>query len=188
MREFSDEEIVKKLIERDPEVTRWFYYVKCRPLFLKLMRRLFNYPIKYDEFVNEVNVFLLENDEYRLRQFAFQSTICNWLRTGLIRYFIHNGKIMIEDTSKESPLSIFDKGIDETSKLNAKIDIERLMKELAHQNKRHEYVIRRLHLDGASHEDVAKELNVKVSNLYNIKKRAMKDLTLIALNQKKPRK
>ena len=45
------------------------------------------------------------------------------------------------------------------------------------------YVIRRLILDEAKPIDVARELNVKVSNLYNIKSRAIEALTDIALKE-----
>jgi hypothetical protein len=48
-------------------------------------------------------------------------------------------------------------------------------------NERYVSVIRRLILEEATPEDVAMEMGVNVDNLYNIKKRAIKALTLIAI-------
>ncbi len=188
MSEMSDREIVEKLIERDAMVTHWFLYVKCRPLFMKLISKLFNHPVEYDEFANEVAVLLLENNEYRLRQFDYKSSICLWLRTCLIRYFIRNNDVMIEDRTKESPYNIMpetsqDMNEDEVSRATARFDIETLLNELAKINPRHAYVIRRVMLEDAEFDVVAEELNIQVSNLYNIKKRAIKDLSCIALNR-----
>lgn len=187
LRELTDKEIVAKLIERDSIVTYWFLYVKCRPLFLKLIKTLFNHPIEYHEFADEVTVFLLENNERRLRQFDYKSTLCHWLKICLVRYFLRNDDVMIEDATKESPYVLEsenlrqDEVVDHIGALNAKLDMEMLLEELAASNRRYAYVIKRILLDDAEYETVAGELNVQVANLYNIKRRAMEELTKIAL-------
>lgn len=188
MKQLSDQEIVEKLLERDPIATRWFYYVKCRPLFLSLMRKLFNHPIEYDEFVNEVVVFLMENDDHRLKSFDFQSALTYWLQRCLVRHFIKNGQAMIDGASKEPPYPMEGEETDPVSQINAKLDLEILLKILAKDNPRHSYVIKRILLDGAEFKNVASEINVQVSNLYNIKKRAFEDLTVIALGIKRNKK
>lgn len=188
MRNLTDQEIVEKLLARDPVVTEWFYFVKCRPLFLSLMKKLFDYSIEYKEFVNEVVLFLMENDEHRLRSFDFQSTITHWLRRCLVRHFIRNGKVMIDDTSKEPPYPYEGSEVDVVSQINAKLDLDILLKILAKDNPRHSYVVKRILVDDAEFKNVALELDVQVSNLYNIKKRAIEDLTVIALGIKKNKK
>lgn len=188
MKQLSDQEIVEKLLERDPIVTKWFYYVKCRPLFLSLMKKLFNHPIEYDEFVNEVVVFLMENNDHRLKSFDFQSTLTYWLQRCLVRHFIRNGQVMINDTGKEPPYPIEGDEVDLVSHINAKLDLEMLLKILAKDKPRHSHVIKRILLDDAEFKNVASEIGVKVSNLYNIKKRAIDDLTVIALGIKRNKK
>lgn len=188
MKQLTDKEIVEKLLERDPIVTRWFYYVKCRPLFLSLTKKLFNHPIEYDEIVDEVVVFLMENDDHRLKTFDFQSTFMYWLQRCLVRHFLRNGQVMIEDSSKEPPYPLDGDEIDFISRINAKLDLEILLKSLEKNNPRHAFVIKRILLDNAEFKDVASEINVQVANLYNIKKRAFDDLTVIALGIKKDKK
>ena len=72
---------------------------------------------------------------------------------------------------------------DEVSRATARFDIETLLNELDKINPRHAYVVRRVMLEDAEFDVVAEELNIQVSNLYNIKKRAIKDLSCIALNR-----
>ncbi len=48
--------------------------------------------------------------------------------------------------------------------------------------KRYVFVIRRLILDGCEEDELAEEMKIKKSNLYNIKKRAMAQLTRVALD------
>lgn len=188
MKHLTDQEIVEKLLQRDPIVTKWFYYVKCRPLFLSLMKKLFNHPIEYDEFIDEVVVFLMENDGHRLKSFDFQSTLTYWLQRCLVRHFIRNGQVMIDDSSQEPPYPIEGSEVDIIGSINAKLDLETLLKILAKDNPRHSYVLKRILLDDAEFKNVASELDVKVSNVYNIKKRAIDDLTEIALGIKKNKK
>lgn len=183
----TDEEIVRALLEKDPAVTRWFYYKKCRPLFMAVMKIKFDYPVQYDEFVDEVSLFLMENDARRLRQYNFDSTICGWLRTCLLRHFGRNGKIMIEDRSKEPQYEIEEgnyigaEHFDAVDRINARIDIDILLDRLATHNERYAYVLRRILIDDAEYEAVAAEIGVTTGNLYNIKRRAYRELTEIAL-------
>ena len=48
--------------------------------------------------------------------------------------------------------------------------------------KRYVQVIRRLILEDCDPEELALEMNITTANLYNIKRRAMAQLTRIALN------
>lgn len=185
--EITDREIVEKLIERDPIVTDWFYYRKCRPLFLSLMKRLFSYPIEYNEFVNEVILFLMENGEHRLRSFDFQSTLLHWLRVCLVRHFVRNNAVMIDDTSKEAPYLAERTVSDSVRQIHSKLDLDILLNILAADNPRHAYVLRRILVDDAEPEAVAAEIRVQVANLYNIKKRAYANLAKIASGIKRNR-
>ena len=48
-------------------------------------------------------------------------------------------------------------------------------------NKRYVYVLKKLMIEGMEPSELAKEMEVTVDNLYNIKRRAMKELTHVAL-------
>ena len=179
----TDQQIIEALISRDERVTMQFFFRKCRPLFMSIMRYVFSYEVDYDEFVNEFYLHLMENDAYRLRQFQGRSSIYQWMKVIAIRYFIAKRNDMIDMTPKETLFETPEHGdsFDEVRKTTARIDVERLFALMP--NKRYVYVIQRLVLDDAEPSAVAEELETNVDNLYNIKKRAIAALTEIALKE-----
>lgn len=179
----TDQQIIEALIARDEQVTEQFFFGNCRPLFLSIIGHVFSYEVDYDEFVNEFYLHLMENDAYRLRQFQGRSTVYQWMKVVATRFFIAKRNNLIDTTTQESLLdsAARKEGADCQAKITAKIDLEYMLSLMP--NKREVYVIRRLILDEAKPIDVARELNVKVSNLYNIKSRAIEALTDIALKE-----
>lgn len=177
----TDQQIIEALIARSETVTRQFFFKSCRPLFQSIIRNVFSYEVDYDELVNELYIYLMENDAYRLRQFEGRSSIFQWLKVTAIRYFIAKRDNMI-DTGAEDPLfdsAVQKEGIDTEKAMTAKMDIERLLSLMP--NKRYAYVIKRLIQQEAEPKDVAEELGTNVDNLYNIKKRALAALTESAI-------
>ena len=179
----TDKEIIEKLIARDERVTSLFFFKNCRPLFLSIIRYVFSYEVDYEEFVNEFYLYLMEENASKLRQFEGRSSIYQWLKITAIRYFIAKRNRMIDMAPKDTPLGIttHEEMVDEESETVARMDIASLFERMS--NKRYVYVIRRLVLDDAEPKDVARELQVSVENLYNIKKRAIASMTQIALNE-----
>lgn len=88
---------------------------------------------------------------------------------------------MIENTSQEPLIIKVDRknGSSDESRNDASMDVKTLLGEMT--NERYAMVIRRLILEEETPEEVAMKMGVTVDNLYNIKKRAMKALTQIAL-------
>ncbi len=181
----SDMQIIKLLIDRDEQVTRQFFFRDCRPLFVSIIRNVFSYEVDYDEFVNEFYLYLMENDAYRMRQFEGRSSVYQWLKIVAIRFFIAKKTRMIENESNEALLDKADckeSPYDGMRRMSL-VDLNFLFRRM--RNKRQVYVIRRIVLEDAEPEKVAKELSVTVDNLYNIKKRAIAALTEIALVEAK---
>ena len=177
----TDREIVDKLIERDCKVTDEFFFTRCRPLFISIIRSVYSSPVDFDEFVNEFYIHLMENDAYRLRQFQGRSSIFQWMKVVAIRFFIARRDNLVNDVSKEYLLDSAANAetIDSEKKTSAEMDVRSFLRLLS--NKRYAYVIKRLILDDAEPKTVADELRVSVDNLYNIKKRAVAALTEAAL-------
>lgn len=176
----TDQEIIEGLIVRDNRITKDFFFVKCRPLFYSVMRSVFEFEVEYDEMVNELYVYLMEDDASKLRNFQYRSTVYQWLKVLALRFFIRRRGQMIEDCSQETH---YDGQVPETtsqSDMTADFDIERLFE--AMPTKRYAQVIRRLILEDCEPETLAQEMNITTANLYNIKRRSMAQLIRIALN------
>lgn len=176
----TDREIIQGLIARDNRVTKEFFFDKCRPLFCSIMQKVFDYEVEYDEMVNELYVYLMENDAIKLRNFEYRSTVYQWLKILAIRFFIHKRGQMIDDMSRETPYNGIQQTIEAETDMTAEGDMERLFDYMP--NKRYVMVIRRLILEDWEPEQLAKEMNITTANLYNIKRRAMAQLTRAALN------
>ena len=176
----TDQEIINGLIARDNRVTEDFFFFSCRPLFCSIIQRIFDYEVDYDEFVNELYVYLMANDASKLRNFEYRSSVYQWLKVLAIRFFIKKRSNMIENISQE-PLYEENSHYSE-SEMNttAAEDLERLLNYMP--NKRYVFVIRHLILEEWEPEQLAHEMNITTANLYNIKRRAMDQLTRVALN------
>lgn len=175
-----DKEIIQGLIARDNRVTEDFFFVKCRPLFCSIIQKVFDYEVEYDEFVNELYVYLMANDASKLRNFEYRSTVYQWLKVLAIRFFINKRDRMIDDTSQETHYDGRSQTADTDKDMTAEGDMERLFDNMP--SKRYVYVIRRLILEDWEPEQLAHEMNITTANLYNIKRRAMAQLTRVALN------
>lgn len=179
----TDREIIQGLIERDNKVTKEFFFEKCYPLFCSIISFVFDYEVDYDEFVNELYVYLMENDAQKLRNFEYRSSVYMWMKILATRFFIKKRVLMIDDSTRETLYDGREQKAAPESDMSAVGDLERLFKAMPTQ--RYVYVIRRLVLDDLEPEQLAKEMGITTANLYNIKKRAMAQLTRVALNDSK---
>lgn len=176
----TDKEIIQGLIERDERVTREFFFEKCRPLFCTVMQKVFDYKVNYDEFVNELYLYLMEDDAQKLRNFKFRSSVYNWLKIVAIHYFLKRKGHVIDINPKNPPYNEPEPtAIDENNKA-ANDDLERLFRQMP--TPRYAYVIRKLLIEEWEPIHLAEEMNITTANLYNIKRRAMAQLTHVALN------
>lgn len=175
----TDREIIQGLIARDNRVTDRFFFDKCRPLFYSVMKKVFDREVEYDEMANELYVYLMEDDAVKLRNFQYRSSVYQWLKVLAIRFFIKKRARMIDGSIQESPYNGCGQTAASESDTSAEGDLERLFKMMPTQ--RYVYVIRRLVIEDREPEEVAKEMEITTDNLYNIKRRAMAQLTRTAL-------
>lgn len=208
MNKLTDQEIVDLLIARDNKVTRWFFYTKCQPLLSKILYHIFNNNTEYAEIVGMVYEDLMRNDAKKLRQFQFRSTLTQYVKVVATNLALQKKDEVIENSSKDylyeqrggqngvvsgsadssnasynGEASVKDdyesSGYDSNARLQAQMDLENLFSKM--RNKRYVIVLRRLMIEGMEPSEVAEEMKVTVDNLYNIKRRAMKELTHVAL-------
>ena len=177
--------IISSLVARDPEVTSQFFFKDCRPLFISVIRRVFDKQIvNYDEIISELYILLMENDAKKLRSFKFESTLYQWLKTIAIRHcLLLKSKAKVIDDESQKPLNYSHRELSSTESSQARMDMETLLRQM--KNQRYALVIRLLMIEDRTPEEVAQQLCVTVDNLYNIKRRAIQALTEVALTDKK---
>ena len=174
----TDQQITQGLIERDNAITQEFFFERCRPLFYSIIKKVFSYEVDYDEFVNELYVYLMENEAARLKQFEGRSSLYRWIKVTATRFFIKKRDLLIEDISQETPIE--EETIVERPATASLLDVQRLLD--AMPNKRYAAVIQKLMIEEYTPEELAAEMHITTDNLYNIKRRAMMQLMQVALN------
>lgn len=178
----KEQQIIESLINRDEKVTELFFFKSCRPLFISVIKNVFSFEVDYDEFVNELYIYIMEDDARRLRQFQGRSSLYQWLKIVAIRFFMAKRNIMIENKSYDHLIDVVNNyHEDKENKMISKMDISHLLSLM--NNERYAYVIRRLVIEDAEPKTVAEELSITVDNLYNVKKRAIASMTQIVLKE-----
>lgn len=174
----EDFEIIDAILKKDEDVTRSFFFDKCRGMLTRVINKVYDYPVEYDELVNALYLYLMENDAYRLRQFKGRSTIYLWLQTTATRFFIQYRDQVIDDITQEPLLKCeIDEPIDTTDE-NEDEDARIIRYAFGQMpNRRYAYVLQRLVIDEVPPQEVAAEMEITIDNLYNIKKRALTQLT-----------
>ena len=178
----TDQQIIQGLINKDSNVTKEFFFERCRPLFVSIIKSVFNNKLEYDELVNELYLYLMEDEAAKLKSFQFRCSVFQWLKTTAIRFFIRlrdQGKV-IDEESHEPLYEENDLAMENNTYDTVMEDLKRLLHSMP--NKRYAFVIQRLIIDDVQPEELAREMDITTDNLYNIKKRAIRQLTRVALN------
>lgn len=179
----TDIELRDALIAGDEGATEEFFFNKCRPLFISVIRRVFDYEVDYDECISELYIHLMEDDARRLKQFEGRSTIFQWMKIVATRFFISIRRKVIENNSSDHLLDVAAKHnvMSSESQNDAQVDIAMLLDKMP--NSRYAMVLKRLIIEDADPQEVADEMDIKIDNLYNIKKRAIAALMRLALEK-----
>jgi RNA polymerase sigma factor (sigma-70 family) len=144
-----------------------------------IINSVFDGKAEYDEMMSNLYMYLMANDAAKLRHFQFRCSVYRWLKIVASRFFIrlrNNGEV-IENESREPLYECQDTESLEYN--NEKEDFKRLLS--AMPNQRYAMVLKLLIVEDMTPEEVAQEMGIKTANLYNIKKRAIEQLTQILL-------
>ena len=178
----TDQEILQGLINKDSQITEDFFFKQCKPLLSSIIYNVFDNDAEYDELVNELYLYLMKDDAAKLKNFQYRSSLFHWLKILAIRFFLRLKEhgMVIESESHMTLSKMNNTAINEDNYDNNDLaDLKRLLDEMP--NKRYAFVIQRLVIDGVPPEELALEMGIKTSNIYNIKQRAIKQLTETAL-------
>lgn len=85
----------KALIDRiccDDDFAYYFFHEKCRPLFSKILWKLYGNNADYDELVNELYLVLKKPDSkgemwHALKTYDYRTSLFDWIKTVAVRHF-----------------------------------------------------------------------------------------------------
>lgn len=187
----EERRIINGLLARDNKITKVFFFTKCRPMFHNMIHNVFRDKADYGELVNDLYLYLMENEGRRLRSFGHgevedndQNTayaLIKWLRTTAWRYFadkaereqsIEERRKFVKDEDGED----VDVEIEDKNNKDPEIDIDANIYFNMIRLERDREVLKKYFVEGLEPDVISEKLGISKENLYNIKKRAINRL------------
>ena len=173
----DDRQLVAAIVSNDVEAIKYFFNEKCSGLFAYIMANVFDNNVPKDDLPQELFLYLAQNNWYKVRQFDFRSKLMTWVSVVAVRFFQKKREALIEKTSTTT---LNDKMWQDQSAgipTDRRLDLHAALQKMP--NTRYRKVIEVLDLQEVRPEQLAKDMEVTVDNLYNIHRRALVQLRLI---------
>lgn len=170
----TDQQIVTALINRDREVTRAFFYIKCYPLFNSIFEHYYTDCDNCIEFINEMYIYMMSpqrsSGRSKLESFRFESTLLTWVKVVCLYYcyarFEEKQRI---DIDPNYDLTDRNDSVSDSIQLDMttinKEDITHILGLMP--NARYSELIRLRYIEGFSNEETAQQLGMTMDNYYN---------------------
>ncbi len=171
---YSDSDYIAGLKNGDSATVHSFFYSLCGFTLNDIRWSLMQGRIDYDELVNELYLFLSVDNWHKLDTFEGKNncTLKSWMVRLVWRFFMQQRpRLLFEGCPSEYERSNgMEQSVDSLN-LEIAMDVESTFKRMA--NKRYVQVLQWMLIDGYDADEVAIFLNTPLSNVYNIKHRAI---------------
>lgn len=175
---YTDQEIVKAILNRDTTITREFLYRKCYPLFKAIYDKYYTDCENCSELINEIYVYIMIPQKNtgisKLAAFGFRCTLTMWLKV-VVENYCHQLYARRMEIDRDSDVGS-DRNMPDDDSLTEnthRIDMEDVRKILNMMpNQRYRKLIEYRYVDDKTNEETAMLLAVTMANYYNMHKRA----------------
>lgn len=171
---YSDSEYILGLKRGDSDIVKSFFYTLCSYTLNDIRWSLMQGCVDYDELVNELYIYLSTNNWHKLDTFKGKNncTLKSWIVRLSWRFFMETRSRLLFDgySSEYKSVNTMDE-VESALNLEIAMDVDSTFKRMA--NKRYVSVLQWMLIDGYDADEVAKLLNTPLSNVYNIKHRAI---------------
>lgn len=175
---FTDLEIYNGLLGEDERMIQYVFYHHFNSLLrFNAQKTAGNKSIDFEDLVQELYMYISKNNWEKLRKYNPEMPFVNWFSVVSYRFFKDFSASMIE-SSKNLPIENMD---DRTVFLQGNQIMSTMMMDVKAAIKkvkppRDQQILESLILKEEEPAEVAKQHNVTVDNLYNIKRRALAKL------------
>lgn len=175
---YTDQEIVKAILDRDTIVTKEFLYRKCYPLFKAVYDKYYTDCENCFELINEIYVYIMipqkKTNISKLAAFGFRCTLTMWLKIVVENYChqLYARRIEIDrDSNVGSDRNMpDDESLTENTRSINMEDVHKILDMMP--NQRYRKLIEYRYVDEKSNEETVMLLAVTMANYYNMHKRA----------------
>lgn len=177
-KDYDDRQIVDGILQGDCRLIEYFFKEKCSKLFSYILLNVFDGNIDRWELVSELYLFMASNDWQVFRNFQYRSSLMTYVTVVAVRFFQKKRTQLIDSPfSTELNEKTWKGKTAGSSSIDRRMDIQSALQKMP--NTRYRKVIEELDLHDIQPEELAKEMNVTVDNLYNIHRRAHLQLRLV---------
>jgi len=169
---YSDNEYISGLKRGDADVIKSFFYSLCSYTLNDIRWSLMQGCIDYDELVNELYLYMSIDNWHKLDTFEGKNgcSLKSWMVRLSWRFFLQRRNLLFFSASEGEELKECGETYDNLQ-LEIAMDVESTFKRMT--NKRYVQVLIWMLVDGYDADEVAERLSTHVSNVYNIKHRAV---------------
>lgn len=170
----TDIDYINGLKTADQKTTYRFFYELCGYILYDIRSTLLQGRVEFDDMVNELYVYLSDRNWHKLDTFAALNgcRLSSWMIPLSWRFFLQRRAYLLGmsvDNSMEVG-KVKDDYMDEFD-IEVLLEVEQTFAVMP--NKKYVQVLRWLLIDGYNPDEVAVRLHTRVSNVYNIKHRAV---------------
>lgn len=153
----------------DEEIIVGFFYGELRGMLEAVRHKVFHGRVEFDEMVSELYLFLAWDDWRRLKTFDARNgcSLKTWLSTVAWRFFLGHRKWFSSlpgDEPEEFPCC-------SSKEMADRVDVRMILDTMP--NRRYSEAVNLLVLRGFEAKEVAELWHTNVSNVYNIRHRAI---------------
>lgn len=172
-----DAEIIVGLKSSDPAIRDFYvnrlFYKELKPLLCTIQYSLFKGTVDYNELVNDLYIHISRENWAALDSYRGdnQARLSSWISRVAWHYFMNSYRRLSRVLSDEDGVLESMKPYAVISDDDIRMDIEKVLKLMP--NRRYAEVLKLNLYYGYPAEDIAVLMNTTVSNVYNIKHRAV---------------
>lgn len=178
---YTDQEIVKAILDRDTTITKEFLYRKCYPLFKAVYDKYYTDCESCFELINEIYVYIMipqkKTGISKLAAFEFRCTLTMWLKIVVENYCHQLFAKRIETDNNYGDGDSLERiggSVDKEIRNLSMEDAYKVLKQMP--NERYRRLIELRYILDRTNEETAESLSMTMSNYYNKHKLAKAQL------------
>lgn len=174
---YDDHQLIASILNNEIGAIQYYFNVRCSGVFTYIIDNIFDGNIDKRELPQELFLYLAENNWHKVRQFDFRSKFITWTSVVAVRFFQKKREALI---GKSDYSTLNNKRWHEPRmriSIEQRMDLQAALQKMP--NSRYRKVIEQLDLLEIQPEDLAKEMEITIDNLYNIHRRALIQLRLV---------
>lgn len=172
--QLNDKELIVRIVQDDAAAVEYLFFVKCRPMFQRIVYQLFSNNVEIEELIGEFYLYVRKNDWAKLKSFEGKSALMTWLTVVATRFFVNNRQdlVNLQDTIAQNVQDLTNQLQSNDQAIN-KMELYDAVFKMS--NPKYRWVIL-ADLNGNTSQEMSIALHTTVGNIYNYRKRGIIEL------------